>query len=376
MNDSAVALRLQPDVIAAGGGDQRAFGRLVDYTRNSVASISLAILRDADASADVAQDVYLSAWFDLRKLREPSSFLPWLRQLTRNRAHHVLRSDIRRRRRITNRKADEMLAAASDPRPSAIDEIVAKEDRALLANAIDELPESAREVVILYYREGESASQVAELLGLTEDAVKQRLSRARTHLRVVLAREVVATAPTAAFTAAVLTTISLAAPPTAAAATIVAGKVAGGKLAAKVAGTAALTSALAGATAGLLGGGAGVLFGARDLLRLARDDEERRGVIAMSGVMLLTVVGFIVVVLGWPKPLPVTLAFGGMVVVFLTCHLFWLPRITRRRHQLELMEDPVRAEREHRKRRLQLVWGCTVGVLLGGAVVVASWYFK
>jgi RNA polymerase sigma factor (sigma-70 family) len=376
MNDSALALRLKPDVIAAAGGDQRAFGRLVDYTRNSVASISLAILRDPDASADVAQDVYLSAWFDLRKLREPSSFLPWLRQLTRNRAHHVLRSDVRRRRRITNRRADEILAAASDPRPSAMDEIVAKEDRALLANAIDDLPESAREVVILYYREGQSASQVADLLGLTEDAVKQRLSRARTHLREALAREVVATAPTAAFTAAVLTAISLATPPTAAAATIVAGKVAAGKLAAKVAGTTALTSALAGATAGLLGGGAGVLFGARDLLRLARDDEERRGVIAMSGVMLLTVVGFIVVVAGWPKPLPVTLAFGGMVAIFLTCHLLWLPRITQRRHQLELMEDPVRAQREHRNRRLQLVWGCTVGVLLGGATVAASWYFK
>lgn len=376
MTDGALALRLQPDVIAAAHGDQRAFGRLVDVTRGVVSSIALAILRDADESTDVAQDVYMAAWTGLRKLREPSSFLPWLRQLTRNRAHHVLRTGIRRRRRTSDDRADDLLAAAADPRPNAIEELVAAEERSALAQAIDELPAGSREVVVLYYREGRSAAQVAELLDMSEDAVKQRLSRARTRLRDTLLRQVSETAPTAAFTATVLTAISLAAPPVSAAATIGASKVAiGGKLAAKLGVPLALSGAVAGAVAGLAGGVAGIAFGARRLLRLARDDEERRGVLHMSSVTLLGMLMFMTVVLWWPRPLPVTIAFAGLAATFGVCHFVWLPRITRRRYDAELRENPVAAAREHRMRRQQAIRGCALGLTLGGAAVLASWFF-
>ena len=118
MNDSFVALSLQDDVIAAASGDHNAFGRLVDATRTVVTSITLAILRDSEGSADVAQDVFISAWTGLRKLKDPTSFLPWIRQLARNRAHHALRTRIRHGRRVTNRDVDEILAAATDPRPT------------------------------------------------------------------------------------------------------------------------------------------------------------------------------------------------------------------------------------------------------------------
>ena len=190
MNYSSVAFPLQDDVIAAASGDQVAFGRLVDTTRTVVTSITLAILRDSEASADVAQDVFISAWTGLGKLKDPASFLPWIRQLARNRAHHALRSRVRLGRRITNWDVDKILAAASDPRPDAMEQIVAAEERAALASAIDALPASAREIVILYYREGQSASQVATLLGMTEDAVKQRLSRSRARLRESLVRQI------------------------------------------------------------------------------------------------------------------------------------------------------------------------------------------
>ena len=85
-------LALVPAVTAAQGGDRDAFARLVDATRSVVSSIALAILRDEESSRDVAQDVYLAAWRGLPTLHNPASFLPWLRQLTRNRAHHVLRT--------------------------------------------------------------------------------------------------------------------------------------------------------------------------------------------------------------------------------------------------------------------------------------------
>lgn len=179
MSGSVLALRLEPDVAAAAKGDSNAFARLVDETKNTVTSIGFAILRDADLTQDVAQEVYLAAWRNLGKLRDATSFVPWLRQTTRNRAHHALRGRVRRARRITADQTGSLLAAAADPRPDAMDAIVAAEERAAVARAVDGLPVGAREVVILFYREGESVRQVAELLDLSEAAVKQRLSRAR-----------------------------------------------------------------------------------------------------------------------------------------------------------------------------------------------------
>jgi DNA-directed RNA polymerase specialized sigma24 family protein len=78
---------LDPLVAAAADGDGAAFATLDSETSGLVSSIALAIVRDVDLSRDVAQDVFLAAWRDLRKLRNPSSFLPWLRQIARNRAH-------------------------------------------------------------------------------------------------------------------------------------------------------------------------------------------------------------------------------------------------------------------------------------------------
>src|SRR5688572_13398471 len=85
-------------VQAAQRGDQQAFSRLVDANRNLVCTITLAIVRDVQRSEDVAQEVLLAVWRGLPRLRDPSSFLPWLRQLARNRAHDSLRQTTRHRR--------------------------------------------------------------------------------------------------------------------------------------------------------------------------------------------------------------------------------------------------------------------------------------
>lgn len=156
------AIPLDALVRAAAGGDGDAFADLVDRTRTLVCSIAMAILRDVEASQDVAQDVFLSAWRDLRKLREPASFLPWLRQMTRNRAHHVLRSRVRERRVLSD--ADALLDVATDHATPATD-LIAREDRLRLAEAIDLLPDEAREVVTLFpgRREEAACHQVVAL---------------------------------------------------------------------------------------------------------------------------------------------------------------------------------------------------------------------
>ncbi|HXE58789.1 MAG TPA: sigma-70 family RNA polymerase sigma factor [Gemmatimonadales bacterium] len=380
MSGSSLALELAPDVAAAARGDGRAFARLVEATKNTVASIAFAIVRDAELSHEVAQDVYLAAWRELPRLREATSFLPWLRQTTRNRAHHLLRSDVRRRRRIEAGRTDALLAAAADPAPDALARLMAEEERRAVAEAIDALPDGTREVVILYYREGESVRQVAELLDLSEDAVKQRLSRARARLRASLVAHAKATAPSAAFTAGVLAAIGLATPGVAAALTVGMGKVgittkAGGGAFGGVPALGAAAGALAGGALGLLGGWLGVVFGARRLLARARDVEERRGIVRVAAASMATTLGFILVALALPRPLPVTIAFVGMAAAFGLFHFVWLPRITARRKAVERAEDPAAFARRERQERRQAILGYVAGLLLGGAAVLASWCF-
>src|SRR5262245_34583557 len=116
-------------VLPASRGDREAFAELVSATRSVVSAIALSIVRDAELSRDVAQDVFLAVWQDLKELRDPASFLPWLRQITRHRAYHVLRGERRRAKRITATEAEALIAVAVDPQPHAAAQMLADEER-------------------------------------------------------------------------------------------------------------------------------------------------------------------------------------------------------------------------------------------------------
>ncbi len=358
MTMSATETRQTGDVVAAAAGDRAAYGRLVDGTRNLVCSISLGIVRDLAASEDVAQEVFLAAWQELGKLRNPASFLPWLRQLTRNRAHDAVRRQLRARRRSDGGDA----AALPDPRPDAGAQLMAREEEAALVEALAQLPEAAREVVTLFYREGRSTLQVAELLGVTEAAVKKRLQRAREDLRAAtmqrLGQSLERSAPAAAFTAVVLAALVTGAPATAAAA-----KLGMAATATSLAGklfVAAIGSAL-GPLLGVLGVAGGVWL----QLRRARDDEERRAlrVFAVVNAGLMMLFGALLPLSGRALPggygvIPWFVLFFSVVGYNFRVRL---PRITARREALERAEDPAAAARQRRERRRS-----TLGLVLGG----------
>ncbi len=183
----STALVTDAEVLAAARGDRDAFARIVNATKSLVSSIALAEVRDLEASRDVAQDVYLQVWSDLGKLRSASSFLPFLRQVTRQRARRI---STRLRRTAHGPEAARALAAAPEPRRGPGEALLDAERARLVREALDQLPDDAREIVALYYREGHSAAQVAALLGLGEAAVFKRLSRARATLREDLLRKV------------------------------------------------------------------------------------------------------------------------------------------------------------------------------------------
>lgn len=181
MHTETLDLMLQRELPVAAAGCQQAYGRIVRACQNTVTAIALAITRDIAASEDIAQEAFLHAWQRLAQLHQPASFLPWLRQITRNLARDWLRAN--RHRALSGEAADLAIAMAADPAPSPADQLLQVEEEIAALDIISALPEESRETLLLFYREGQSSRQVASLLGLSDAAVRKRLSRARASVR-------------------------------------------------------------------------------------------------------------------------------------------------------------------------------------------------
>jgi RNA polymerase sigma factor (sigma-70 family) len=287
---------LETELPAAASGCQHAYGRIVLACQNTVTAIALAITRDRQASEDIAQEAFVKGWQQLHQLRSSTSFLPWLRQITRNLARDWLRAQ--RGRPLTGEAAEVALGMAADPAPGAADRLQRVEEEIAAEDIISALPADSREVLLLYYREGQRSQQVADLLGLSDAAVRKRLSRARALVRDGLLQRfgefARSSAPSAAFATAVVSMVLVAAPGTASAAILlgtgvgiggsklglggasVAGGTAMGTLTATLGQLHVLPVASWGAIlAGVAGGAIGSYLGARFLMSYTETERER-----------------------------------------------------------------------------------------------------
>jgi RNA polymerase sigma-70 factor, ECF subfamily len=153
-----------------------------------------AITRDDREAEDVMQQAYVNAFTNLRQFKGQALFATWLTRIAINEAL----ARVRLRGRYEPFELDSVNEETVVPIPSAPDperQAFAGELRELLEWAIDALPGGAREVFMLRDVEGMSTADTAAALGVSEDVVKTRLSRARAALRRSLVESAGATAP-------------------------------------------------------------------------------------------------------------------------------------------------------------------------------------
>ena len=142
-----------------------------------------AIVPDEREAEDVVQQSWVNAYAHLRQFDGRAQLSTWLTRIAVNEA-------IARARRLGHYRSldadgpDEIAVIASRPTPPDPErQAFGRELAALLESAVDALPDGAREVFVLRQVQGLSTSETAEVLGVSDDVVKTRLSRARAALR-------------------------------------------------------------------------------------------------------------------------------------------------------------------------------------------------
>jgi len=187
-------------------GDRDAFSRIVSRYQILICSLAYSRIGHLGQSEDVAQETFITAWKHLRLLREPAKLRAWLCGIVHNRIHKTLRRE--GRNPVHQAEPLELIheAPAGEALPS--EQTISREEEAILWRSLEKIPELYREPLILFYREHESIETVAAQLELSEDAVKQRLSRGRKLLQEEVQSFVESTlrrtAPGQAFSGAVL----------------------------------------------------------------------------------------------------------------------------------------------------------------------------
>ncbi len=264
-------------------GDREAFGRIVERYRTLVCSIAYSACGVLGTSEDMAQETFITAWHRLKDLREPGKLRQWLCGIVRNIAAGTARRDLRRGGAPESLEAAAgELAIETDPAAQAI----SREEEALLWRTLAGMPASYREPLVLFYREEKSVDQVAQQLDLSQDAVKQRLSRGRAMLReevaVLVESTLSRTRPGTAFTVGVLVALPMVAASTASAALAVG---AASKTSASAAGKGFFAKLGLGALTGPFIGLAVAYVGSKAAASTARSKRERRCILRYSALM-------------------------------------------------------------------------------------------
>lgn len=178
------------------GGQTALFELLMRRHNERVYRAARAIVRDEAEAEDVMQQAYVNAYANLRQFNRQAQFSTWLTRIVINESLARVRRKHRYEPFEEDRQNVEAFMRQESPRDPER-EAASRELRVLLESAIDTLPDGAREVFMLRDVEGMSTAEAGTALGISDDAVKTRLSRARAALRHDLMERTRSSAPEA-----------------------------------------------------------------------------------------------------------------------------------------------------------------------------------
>ena len=171
-------------MLAYQQGNQGAFEQIVQRNQQRVYAVVARFLGAGAEAEDLAQEVFLRVWRSSGRYRPTARFSTWLYRITAN----VCLNALRARPSATILSLDSLkvegLASRVQNDPSA--GLARAEQRRRIEAALDALPGQQKLAIILHKYQGLNLKDIADVLGMTPQAVKSLLSRARDNLRRTL----------------------------------------------------------------------------------------------------------------------------------------------------------------------------------------------
>lgn len=162
-------------VARAQEGDKKAFELLVRRWHPKILGFSYRLTRDADAARDVSQESWVAAVKGLKRLDDPALFRAWIFRIAKNKAADYIRGRQKTRKQIE--AMEQMAVIENETRKPG------PEEGLTLKALIDNLPQEKRALLILFYVEGLSLAELADVFETPAGTIKSRLFTAREELK-------------------------------------------------------------------------------------------------------------------------------------------------------------------------------------------------
>jgi len=172
-------------------GEEMALTELVQRYQNEVFRFCYHYLRDIEMAKDAVQEVFLRLYIARDRYDNEKSFKPWILCIARN----LCLNELKRQKLVhfetfegyvenqnrENKGEKEGIEAPKTLTP--FEQLIIKEKQKILWEELNDLPEEAREIVVLRYFEQLHARDIAQIMGSTEGAVRTRLHRVLKYLK-------------------------------------------------------------------------------------------------------------------------------------------------------------------------------------------------
>jgi RNA polymerase sigma-70 factor (ECF subfamily) len=169
-------------------GDHQAFESLVNRYQRQVANLIYMTMGSSNDVEDIAQEVFIRVYRSLPKFKFDASFFSWMYRITRNLCIDEIRKRKVRKVLSLDFLTEDVLEKNRKSKEHELptDAMLTDEKHRIIQAALKRLKPEHREILVLREYEDLGYSEIAETLGISPEAVKSRIFRARMELKILL----------------------------------------------------------------------------------------------------------------------------------------------------------------------------------------------
>ncbi|MEJ2637374.1 MAG: sigma-70 family RNA polymerase sigma factor [Calditrichia bacterium] len=163
-------------------GNEKGYEKLLNKYRNLVFTIMLKMVRNPQEAEDLTQEAFMKAFNSLASFNDEFAFSTWLMKIASNNCIDFLRKRKLRTYSINEPiqyKDEKIEIEIPDAEPTPEKSLLQNERKRMIEEAIDQLPERYRYVILLRHKEEKSYEEISEILNLPLGTVKAQIFRAR-----------------------------------------------------------------------------------------------------------------------------------------------------------------------------------------------------